>query len=71
MRFVQISQDGEVHRCNETGPSMGNLLHGTARFADAPSPCDTHYCVYFCMKYSALPVKAKGVPREAQAALAV
>jgi MoaA/NifB/PqqE/SkfB family radical SAM enzyme len=65
MRFVQVSQDGEVRRCNEAGASMGNLLLGTVRFADAPAPCDTQYCPYFCRKYAAPPVKAEIVPQEA------
>ncbi len=68
-RFVQISHDGEVHRCNPARSSMGNLLHGTVRFADARTPCDTHYCVYFCKKYAA-PVQDAGAPNEPVAALA-
>jgi MoaA/NifB/PqqE/SkfB family radical SAM enzyme len=53
VRFVGISHDGEVHRCNPARSSMGNLLQGTVRFAEAPSPCDTSYCFYFCKKYAA------------------
>jgi MoaA/NifB/PqqE/SkfB family radical SAM enzyme len=51
-RFVQMSHDGEVHRCNPTRSSMGNLLKGTVRFAEAAAACDTQYCIYFCKKYA-------------------
>jgi MoaA/NifB/PqqE/SkfB family radical SAM enzyme len=69
VRFVQMSHDGEVHRCNPARSSMGNLLQGTVRFAEAPAPCDTNYCVYFCKKY-ATPVQSAGAPNEPVAALA-
>ncbi len=52
-RFVRVQEDGEVHRCDDNRPSMGNLLTGTLRFAPGPAPCDTQYCVYFCKKYAA------------------
>ena len=68
VRFVQMSHDGEVHRCNPGRSSMGNLLQGTVRFAEASAPCDTNYCVYFCKKYAA-PVQKAGAPNERVAAL--
>jgi MoaA/NifB/PqqE/SkfB family radical SAM enzyme len=53
-RFVRLSADGEVDRCNpEPGSGMGNLLKRTLRFAPGPAPCNTKYCVYFCKKYTA------------------
>jgi MoaA/NifB/PqqE/SkfB family radical SAM enzyme len=69
-RFVQMSIDGEVHRCNPERSCMGNLLQGTVRFAQAPTPCDTNYCVYFCKKYAAAPVHRAAPPIEPVAALA-
>ena len=68
-RFVQISHDGEVHRCDPVRSSLGNLLQGTVRFADAAAPCDTSYCVYFCKKYAA-PVQAARSAREPAPAIA-
>jgi MoaA/NifB/PqqE/SkfB family radical SAM enzyme len=53
-RFVRVSADGEVDRCNpEPTSGMGNLLKRTVRFAAGPAPCNTQYCVYFCKKYTA------------------
>jgi MoaA/NifB/PqqE/SkfB family radical SAM enzyme len=69
VRFVQMSHDGEVHRCNPARSGMGNLLQGTVRFAEAPAPCDTNYCVYFCKKYAAA-VQDSHPPNEPVAALA-
>jgi MoaA/NifB/PqqE/SkfB family radical SAM enzyme len=53
LRFVSLASDGEVRRCNTGRPSLGNLLRRSVRFAAAPLPCDTSYCVYFCKKYTA------------------
>ena len=69
-RFVQMSMDGEVRRCNPERSSMGNLLQGTVRFAEGPKPCDTNYCVYFCQKYAAASAKRAAPPNEPVAALA-
>ena len=50
--FVKIAPDGTVLRCG-SHQRLGNLLLGTMRLLDAPRPCDTSYCPYFCEKYTA------------------
>jgi len=49
--FVRIDPDGTVLRCG-SGEQLGNLLAGTLRLRDQPTPCDTSYCPYFCAKYT-------------------
>ena len=66
VRFVRVTEEGEVHRCDDNRPSMGNLLAGTVRFADGPAPCDTQYCVYFCKKYA--PAASQPAQRSARTA---
>lgn len=51
-RFVSMSPNGDVRRCNPGRPSIGNLLRGPLRLGDGLLPCDTSYCAYFCRKYS-------------------
>ena len=50
-RFVRIEPDGRVYRCSQK-TYMGNLLDGSLQLMSKPQMCDTHYCVYFCQKYS-------------------
>jgi len=50
--FVWLGPDGNVMRCGR-GPSMGNLLDGTVRFASEAEPCDRGHCFYFCEKFTA------------------
>ncbi|MBA4097641.1 MAG: radical SAM protein [Rhodospirillum sp.] len=50
--FVWLGPDGDVGRCGR-GPSMGNLLQGTARFKKKAKPCDRGHCYYFCEKFTA------------------
>ncbi|HEV8391838.1 MAG TPA: radical SAM protein [Dongiaceae bacterium] len=50
--FVWLGPDGMIMRCG-SGPSMGNLLEGTAQFADRATPCDRSACFYFCEKFTA------------------
>jgi MoaA/NifB/PqqE/SkfB family radical SAM enzyme len=50
-RFVQINPDGHVSRCGAVD-MKGNILARTFVRRQGPSPCDTDYCYYFCLKYS-------------------
>ena len=50
-RFVGLQPNGDVFRCS-TLMKLGNLLQGTLVLRQAPAPCDTSYCFYFCKKYS-------------------
>ncbi len=51
-KFVKIEIDGEAFRCSSKTP-LGNVLNGTLQLRPAASPCDTDYCPYFCLKYTA------------------
>lgn len=71
MRFVFMSPEGEVHRCNPAARSrLGNLLQRTVRFAESPVPCNTSYCVYFCKKYGTASAEPARAPQRTAAALA-
>jgi len=67
VRFVSMSPEGNVHRCNPARSSLGNLLHGTVRFAETSARCDTSYCVYFCKKYGKASVRPARAPLGAAA----
>jgi len=49
--FVRIEPDGAVVRCG-SGKQLGNILLKDITFLDAPKPCDSFYCTYFCDKYT-------------------
>ena len=51
-RFIRLEGDGNAYRCSDR-VSLGNILAGTLALRPRPTPCDTHYCVYFCLKYAA------------------
>lgn len=53
-KFVSLQPDGRIYRC-EAKPSnyLGNVLDGSYRLQPEKSPCDSHYCFYWCLKYSA------------------
>ncbi len=53
-RFVFIKRTGEVRRCSSS-ESLGNILFRTFTPRVGASKCDTHYCFYFCDKYSKAP----------------
>jgi MoaA/NifB/PqqE/SkfB family radical SAM enzyme len=53
-RFVKITPEGNVVRCG-LSTAFGNILLKNVRLWDAPKPCDTSYCPYFCEKYSVEP----------------
>jgi MoaA/NifB/PqqE/SkfB family radical SAM enzyme len=53
-RFVKITPEGSVDRCESSGV-FGNILSKDVRLLDAPELCDTCYCPYFCEKYSVQP----------------
>jgi MoaA/NifB/PqqE/SkfB family radical SAM enzyme len=49
--FVRINPDGSVIRCGSK-KCLGNLLHKKVKMWNAPKPCNTSYCPYFCEKYT-------------------
>jgi MoaA/NifB/PqqE/SkfB family radical SAM enzyme len=49
--FVRIDPDGTVLRCG-AGEPLGNILLKNVRLLSAAKLCDTHYCPYFCKKYT-------------------
>jgi len=52
--FVRIEPDGTVIRCG-SGTQLGNVLDRDLALLDAPKPCDSLYCPYFCEKYTSPP----------------
>jgi hypothetical protein len=50
-RFVSIRRNGDVYRCSTKAP-LGNLLRRSFAPRFGATPCDTHYCFYFCEKYA-------------------
>jgi hypothetical protein len=52
--FVRIEPDGTVVRCG-SGMRLGNVLEKSVVLLDAPRPCDSFYCPYFCEKYTSPP----------------
>ena len=58
--FVKIDSSGDVLRCG-SNQFLGNLLRRDVRLFQQPRPCDTHYCPYFCEKYT-LP-QFRGTPK--------
>ena len=65
--FVWLGPDGNVMRCGR-GPSMGNLLEGTVRFASQAAACDRGHCFYFCEKFTARAAARQATPFAAIAA---
>ena len=55
--FVRIEPDGSVIRCG-SGAQLGNILLKNVALLDAPKPCDSFYCPYFCEKYTSPPFVA-------------
>ena len=49
--FVRINPDGSVIRCGSR-KRLGNLLRKKVKMWNAPKPCNTSYCPYFCEKYT-------------------
>jgi MoaA/NifB/PqqE/SkfB family radical SAM enzyme len=49
-RFVRIEPNGDVRRCGP--PYLGNLLAGSFAPRRTSAVCDTHFCYYFCRKYT-------------------
>jgi MoaA/NifB/PqqE/SkfB family radical SAM enzyme len=49
--FVRMDPSGEAFRCG-TSESLGNVLQGSFVRHAHPTPCDTNYCPYFCLKYA-------------------
>ena len=49
--FVRIEPNGAVVRCG-SGTQLGNVLLKNVAFLNAPKPCDSFYCPYFCEKYT-------------------
>jgi len=49
--FVVILPDGTVRRC-QSKRRLGNILLKNVVLMNAPKPCDTSYCPYFCEKYT-------------------
>ena len=49
-RFVRIEPNGDVMRCGP--PHLGNLLAGSFKPRQTSAVCDTHFCYYFCRKYT-------------------
>ena len=52
--FVRINPSGNFFRCGTRQP-LGNILLRKGRLLKGPQPCDTHYCPYFCEKYTSDP----------------
>ena len=50
-KFVAITANGTVLRCGSS-EVFGNILHHNLKLRQAPSLCNTHYCPYFCEKYT-------------------
>ena len=53
--FVRIEPNGTVVRCG-SGVQLGNILLKNVAFLNAPKPCDSFYCPYFCEKYTSPPI---------------
>ena len=49
--FVRINPDGTIIRCGSK-KRLGNLLRKKVKLWNAPKPCNTSYCPYFCDKYT-------------------
>jgi MoaA/NifB/PqqE/SkfB family radical SAM enzyme len=49
--FVRINPDGSVICCGSK-KCLGNLLYKKVKLWNAPKPCNTSYCPYFCEKYT-------------------
>jgi len=49
-RFVRIEPNGDVLRCGP--PRLGNLLARSFMPRQTSAVCDTHFCYYFCRKYT-------------------
>ena len=50
-RFARLEPDGEAYRCGSREP-LGNVLTGSFAPWSEARRCDTHYCFYFCRKYT-------------------
>lgn len=59
--FVAITPEGNVFRC-DPGQPLGNLLRKDLKLKDAPSPCDSSYCPYFCEKYTSTAHQRRRLP---------